>query len=72
MRISVRVKANSKKESVEKIGEREFLVRVKAPAKEGRANEAVIELLSEYFNVPKSRISIAIGKSGKNKVVNII
>ena len=72
MRITVKVKANSKEESVEKTGDREFSVRVKSPAKEGRANEAVVEILSEYFDIPKSRIKIAMGQTNKLKVIDII
>jgi len=72
MRITVKVKPNSKVESVHKDGERSFTVRVKAPAKEGRANEALVEVLSGYFDVPKSRISIAGGRNSKNKVIAII
>ncbi|MBR3147988.1 MAG: DUF167 domain-containing protein [Alphaproteobacteria bacterium] len=37
----------------------------------GRANSAVVELLSEYFNVPKSRIKILKGLTGRDKVVAI-
>jgi hypothetical protein len=44
---------------------------VKAPPHEGRANAAVIELLSDHFNVPKSRISIIRGFKGKNKLIEI-
>lgn len=71
MRISIKVKPNSKSASVEKVDETEYIVRVKAPAKEGKANEAVVEALSEYFRVPKSRISIARGLGSKHKVVEI-
>ena len=42
-----------------------------APEK-GRANEAVVELLSEYFNVPKSRIKILSGLAFREKTVAII
>lgn len=37
----------------------------------GRANDAVVELLAEYMDVPKSRIKIAKGLTGRNKVVTI-
>ena len=37
----------------------------------GRANEAVIKLLSEYFNVAKSRIVISKGLASRDKVVTI-
>ena len=38
----------------------------------GRANSAVVELLSEYFDVPKSRIKILKGLTGRDKIVTII
>ncbi|MBN2453330.1 MAG: DUF167 domain-containing protein [Candidatus Omnitrophica bacterium] len=71
MKISVRVKPNSKEAAVEKISEKEFVVRVKAPPREGRANDAVIKLLGEYFKVPRSMVKILRGEGGKNKVVEI-
>jgi len=42
-----------------------------APEK-GRANGAVIELLSEYFNVPKSRIKILNGLTFREKTITIV
>ena len=71
MRITVRVKPGSKVETVEKAPDGGYIVRVKAPAHEGRANEAVIAALGRHFGVPKSRISIARGLSGKAKTVDI-
>lgn len=37
----------------------------------GRANDAVVKLLADYLDVPKSRIKIAKGLTGRNKVVTI-
>ena len=37
----------------------------------GRANSAVIELLSDYFDIPKSRINIIKGLTARDKVVTI-
>ena len=37
----------------------------------GRANDAVIELLSKHMDVPKSRIKILRGLSGRDKVVTV-
>ena len=71
MRISVTVKPNSKEAKIERISENEFIVRVKAPPKEGRANNAVVGAMSEYLGIPKSRISIRMGSKGKNKVLEI-
>lgn len=41
-----------------------------APDK-GHANEAVIELLSEYFDVPKSRIKILKGLTSREKIIAV-
>ena len=71
VKISVRVKTNSKVEKVVDGGNNEYILQVKAPPHEGRANAAVIELLSDHFNVPKSRISIIRGFKGKNKLIEI-
>ena len=38
----------------------------------GRANIAVVELLAKYLGVPKSRIKILKGLTGRDKVVAII
>lgn len=37
----------------------------------GRANDAVVELLSEYFDVPKSKIKIVRGLTARDKVISI-
>ncbi len=71
MKIAVTVKPNSKQDIVEKLSEKEFIVRVKAPPKEGKANEAVIKLLSEYFKAPRSMINIIHGENGKKKLIEI-
>ena len=68
MKISVIVKPNSKKESIEKLSTGEYVVRVNAPAIEGRANEAVIEALSTHFGVRKSAIRIVSGEKSKKKI----
>lgn len=72
MRITVRIKPNSRKESVEQTGERSFVVRANAPAREGKANARVVELLGKHFDRPKSAVSIIKGLNSKNKVIDII
>jgi hypothetical protein len=72
VKISVRVKPNSKKAIVELAGDNKYTVRVKEKALEGRANEAVVKCLSDYFDLPKSRIVIKMGLKSRDKVVEII
>lgn len=71
MRITVKVKPNSRVDSVERISKTEFLARVKSPPHEGRANEAVIAALSDYFDIPKSLLSIVRGQTGRTKIIDI-
>ncbi|HSB05623.1 MAG TPA: DUF167 domain-containing protein [Thermodesulfobacteriota bacterium] len=71
MKISVKVKPNSKENQVAEKGPNQLLVKVKAPAQENRANQEVIKTLAEYFHLPKSRISIVAGFRSKQKVVEI-
>ena len=67
----ITVKPQSKKSEVKKISEGEYAVSVNAPAREGKANEAVIELLARHFSVPKSSIRILRGQSGRRKLVQV-
>jgi uncharacterized protein (TIGR00251 family) len=71
MRLSVKVKPNSKEERIEKISDSEFLLWVKAVARENKANQAVLKLLSEYFDRPKTAITVIKGHKSKNKIVSI-
>lgn len=71
MKISVTAKPKSKKEFVKKIGELSYQVAVKEEAKEGKANKAIIESLSEYFKIPKSSIEIISGLASRQKVIEI-
>lgn len=71
MKISLSVKTNSKVESVLQQEDGTYVVRVRVPPAEGKANERVIELLAEHFEVPKSAISIAAGFKSKKKIFEI-
>ena len=71
MKISVKVIPNSKIEEVVKEGDR-FVVRVKEPAKEGKANGAVIKSLAAYFKVPQRQVIISSGLGSRNKVIEVL
>ena len=71
MRIYVKVTPRAGKNEVLKISEGEYRVKVTAPPEKGKANEAVIELLADYFDVPKSLVSIIGGKSTRVKLIEI-
>ena len=69
MKIEVRVKPGSKLTEVEKQPDGTYVVKVKERATEGRANEAVIEAIAEYFNVPKSAVDIIRGHKTRVKII---
>ena len=71
MRVTVKVKPNSKEVSVEKTGENIFTVRVKAKPTDGKANDAVRDALSEYFGVKRSQVTLIIGPASRQKVFEI-
>lgn len=71
MKIFIRVKANKKKDKVEKIEGIDYEVWVKAPAKEGKANAAVIKILAQHFGVAKSKVKIISGLKSKQKTIEI-
>jgi len=71
MRIYIKVTPRSSKNEVIRISEGEYKVRITAPPVDGKANEALIEILSDYFKVAKSNITIVGGKSAKTKMVDI-
>lgn len=72
MKIFVKIKPNSKVEKVEKMDDAHFVVSVKEPPTENKANFAVIKALTDYFGVAISRIRLISGKSARNKVFEIL
>ncbi len=68
--INVRVVPNAKKNEI--IQQADCLkIKVTAPPVEGKANEILIEVLAEHFNVKKSAIRIIKGERSRNKMVMI-
>ncbi len=72
MLIRVRVTPNAKEVRVTKTSEDSFEVEVDERATGGRANKRLLEILSEHFNVPKSKILIVRGAKSRDKMVEII
>lgn len=72
MILSITVKTNARKTEVVNQADGSYKVSVNAPPIEGRANEAILEVLAEHFSVPKLRIHILRGERGKKKVIEIL
>jgi uncharacterized protein (TIGR00251 family) len=71
MKINVKVIPNAKKNKIEKINDT-YKIHLTAPAIQGKANNMLIEILSEHFNVKKNKIFIIKGEKNRNKVIEII
>ncbi|MDP2598277.1 MAG: DUF167 domain-containing protein [Candidatus Liptonbacteria bacterium] len=71
MKIFVKAKPRAKTAGIQKIDDTHFIVSVKEPPSEGRANWAIERTLAEYFNVPVSRVRIVSGHTSRDKIVEI-
>lgn len=75
MKIKVKAIANAKKNiiSLEKDGNGHnvYKVKISAKAKDGEANEAIIEALAKYFAVKKSSVNLISGAKSRDKIFEI-
>lgn len=71
MQKQVKVKPNSKRQSIEESTDGQLTVHLKSPPVDGKANKELIELLADKYHVPKSQIRIKLGLSSRNKLVEI-
>ncbi len=71
MKLTVKVHPNSKNPRLEKSADGLFDIYVKESPQQGKANEAVVEALSEYFKIPKTTITLVRGGKSKIKIFNL-
>jgi uncharacterized protein (TIGR00251 family) len=67
----VKVRPRAKKNAITgEIGDALKLA-LTAPPLQGRANQACVDFLAEFLNVPRSSVTIAAGESSRNKLVRV-
>lgn len=71
MKILVLVKAKAKSKKVVKFEEGKYYVSVTEPPVNNKANQAVVEALSDYFKVPKSKVILLYGEKSRQKAFEI-
>ena len=71
MRITVKVIPGASKDQIIKIDESNFKIKTTKPPENGKANEAIIEILSDYFKIKKSQITILSGQTSSRKIICI-
>ncbi len=72
MKITVFVKPNSSRREIKQITETEFHIKLHSSPDKGKANEELIEILSEFFQVSKKKVIILKGHFSRQKIVEII
>ncbi len=70
MLIYLKVKPNQRFNKVEKV-ETGWQIRLKSPPVDGKANESLIEFLSELLRVSKSKIVLKKGQTSRIKCLEI-
>ncbi len=62
----------SHNEIVELMEDGTIKVRIAAPPSDNEANEALIKFMAEVLGVPKSRLDIVAGASGRDKLISVV
>lgn len=71
MKFFVKAKPDSYEDKVEKIDDMHFIVETREPPINGRANQAILRLLGEYFKIPVFKIRLIKGAREKSKIFEI-
>ena len=72
MKFFVTAKPNAKQTSVERIDATHLKVSVKEPPVDGKANDAVLREVANFFNVPFSQVQLKSGASSRHKIIVIL
>ncbi|MCL4458342.1 MAG: DUF167 domain-containing protein [Chloroflexi bacterium] len=70
-KLKIRLQPNSSRNSIERFEQGILKVKVTAPPIEGRANEALIELLAKALCLSQPDIVILHGARGRDKLINV-
>ncbi|HEX6270783.1 MAG TPA: DUF167 domain-containing protein [Anaerolineales bacterium] len=62
----------SRNEIVEMLDDGTIKVRLAAPPVDNEANRALIEFLADILGVPKSRLDIVAGETGRDKLIAVL
>lgn len=70
--LKIRVIPNARKTEFSGYRDDELVLRVNAPAVEGKANKALVEFICEYFGVTRSDILLIRGERSRHKIFQIV
>ena len=69
--LSIYLQPGAKKSEVSGMHDGQIKIKVNSPPVDGKANEALILFLSEFLNIPKSKIKIISGEKNRMKKISI-
>src|SRR2546422_5347791 len=72
VKLKVRVIPNAKKTEFTGYREDELVLRLNAPAIEGKANKAAVEFIAGYFGVSRSAVVLVSGEKSRHKIFQIV
>jgi uncharacterized protein len=70
--LKVRVIPNARRTEFAGSREDELILRLNAPAIEGKANKAAIDYISDYFSVSRRSVSLVSGEKSRHKIFQIV
>jgi len=71
VRFSVRVQPRGARDGVEGVHAGALRVRVNAPPVDGAANEALVELIADWLDVPRRAVAIVGGTTSRTKTIEV-
>jgi uncharacterized protein (TIGR00251 family) len=69
--LAVRVTPRARRNAVVKTDDKSLKVYVTAPPEDGRANEAVVEVIAKWLGVKRRQVEIISGATSRQKLVRI-
>lgn len=69
--LTVRIKPNAKHTKATRLEDGSWLLHLKAPPQDGKANAELIALLAQEFGVAKAQVRIRSGQTARTKRVEI-
>ena len=70
--LKIRVIPNAKKSEFAGYRDDELVLRLSAPAVEGKANKAAVEFLARFLGVARSAVLLATGERSRHKIFQIV
>ena len=72
MTLKARVIPNARRTEFAGYREGELLLRLNAPARDGKANKAACEFVARYFGVSRSAVALIGGERSRHKIFEIV